>query len=132
MKLPTHLQTITSRAIDEQFDIGWNNAIRGLLSKQWAQAASIHHTINKHDFDTGNGHVYRTIRALHQFTTEIWEARNKQLHKRDYEEAARIRTPIDAVIQQLYHQPQLLHLTDRFRCDKSLADLLKLRPDNKR
>ena len=131
MALPQTLQPTVSRAIYEQFDIGWNNALRGILSNQWAQAASIHHTSGHYELDTGNGHVYRTIRALHQFSSEIWEARNKQLHKRDDEEAARIRTPIDAVIKHLYFQPHLLHSTDRFRCDKPLADIIKLRPANK-
>jgi hypothetical protein len=59
MTLPTHLQPITSRAIYEQFDISWlNNATRSLLSKQWAQAASIHHATStgKYDNNIGNGH----------------------------------------------------------------------------
>jgi hypothetical protein len=131
--LPTHLQEIVNKAIYEQFDIGWNNAIRELLSDQWAQAAATHHLTGKYEIDIGNGHVvYRTIRALHNFTTAIWEARNKQLHKRDDEFSARIRTPIDAVINALYNQPHLLHYTDRFRCDIPLAQILHYRPDNKR
>jgi hypothetical protein len=125
-------QPYSSRAIYEQFvDIGWNNALRGILSNQWAQSASIHHTSGHYKLDTGNGHVYRTIKELHQFSSEIWDARNTQLHKRDDEEAARIRTPIDAVIKHLYLQPHLLHSTDRFRCDTPLADIIKLRPANK-
>jgi hypothetical protein len=129
--LPQTLQPTVSGAIYEHFNIGWNSALRGLLSNQWAQSASIHHTSGHYELDIGNGHVYRTIRALLQFSSEIWDARNKQLHKHDNNEAARIRTPINAVIKHLYHQPHLLHSTDRFRCHKSLVDLLKLWPANK-
>jgi hypothetical protein len=81
--LPILLQATVSRAIYEQFNIGWNNALRGMLSQQWAQAASLHPTTGTYKISTGNGHIYRTIRALHQFTVEIWAARNKLLHKRD-------------------------------------------------
>jgi hypothetical protein len=87
--------------------------------------------LRNREIDTGNGHIYRTIRALHQFTVEIWAARNKQLHKRDDKAAARIRTPIDAVIKHLYHQLNLLHATDRFHCDTPLTVLTKLRPSKK-
>jgi hypothetical protein len=72
-----------------------------------------------------------TNRALHQFGSEILGARNKQLHEQDNDEAARIRTLIDAVIKHLYHQPHLLHSVDRFRCNKPRADIIKLRPANK-
>jgi hypothetical protein len=130
--LPQHIQDGVSKAIYEQFDIGWNNAIRGLLSSQWAQSAATHHITGDYEIDTGNGHVYRTIRAIHNFTSAIWEARNQQLHKRDDELAARIRTPIDALIKSLYQQPHLLHSTDRFRTATPLATILNYRPDNKR
>jgi hypothetical protein len=76
--------------------------------------------------------VYCLINALHGFTTGIWEAHNKQLHRRDDDEAARIRTPIDAVFKLLHSQPHLLHSVDRFHCEQSLSDILKLRPLNKR
>jgi hypothetical protein len=92
-----------------------------------SQSASIHHeTQHSTEHDIGNGHVYRLIYALHEFTTRIWEARNKQLHKPDDEEAARIQTPIDAVIKLLHCQPHLLHSVDRFQCGQSLPDILKL------
>ena len=97
----------------------------------------VHSSINTSTDQTleteiGTGHIYRTIRALHTFSTEIWDARNTQLHKRNDEEAARIRTPIDAVIKELHQQPHLLHPTDRFRCETPLSDIIKLRPPNKR
>ena len=130
--LPLFLQDTVSSAIYEQDDIGWNNALRGILSLKWAEAASTHHTTEHYENDIGNGHIYRTIRALHNFTTEIWDARNKQLHRRDDEMAARIRTPIDAVIKHLHAQSHLLHSADRFRCETPLHDILKLRPTNKR
>jgi hypothetical protein len=69
--LPLHLQEIVTKAIYEQFDIGWNNATRGLLSNQWAQAAATHLTTGNYELDNGNGHVYCTIRALHNFTISI-------------------------------------------------------------
>ena len=130
--LPLHLQSIVSQAINEQYDIGWGNALRGLLSDRWAQATATHHIPNRYDIDTGNGHVYRTIRAVNNFTQEIWTARNQQLHKRDNEFAARIRTPIDAVIKELYNQPELLHSSDRFRCNTALSTILNYNPTNKR
>jgi hypothetical protein len=118
--------------IYKQFTIRWNNSlVLGLLSQQWAQAASLHHTTGTYEIDICNGHIYRTIRALHQFTVKIWEACNQQLHKHDDEAAGRIGTPIDAVIKHLYHQPNLLHATNQFCCDKPLAVLTKLQPANK-
>jgi hypothetical protein len=98
-----------------------------MLSQQWAQAASLHPTTDTYKIDTGNGHIYRTIRALHQ-----WAARNKELHKQNDEAAARIGTPVDAVLKHLYHQPNLLHAADPFNCDTPLVVLTKLQPSNKR
>jgi hypothetical protein len=75
--LPIHLQAIVTTAIYKQFDIGWNNALRSLLSQQWAQSAASHPTTEHYKLDQGNGHIYRTIQALHTFTTtEIWDSRN--------------------------------------------------------
>jgi hypothetical protein len=126
MLLPLQLQAIGSLQLS-------NNDIQGILSRHWSQAASIHPWTQHIEHDIGNGHVYRLIRALHGFTTGIWEAQNKQLNRRDDEEAARIQTPIDAVIKLLHSQPHLLHSVDRFRCEQSLSDILKLLwPLNKR
>jgi hypothetical protein len=130
--LPLHPQDSVSKAIYGQFDIGWSIAIHGLISSEWAQSAATYHTTCKYDIDTGNGHVYRTIQAIHNFTSAIWEARNKQLHRQDDELAARIRTPIVALITSLYNQPHLLHPTDRFRNTTPLATILNYRSDNKR
>jgi hypothetical protein len=130
---PSHLQPILIQALKEQEQIGWHQAVKGFLTTSWASAAAIHPTRPRIvQRDRGQHRITRTIKALQEYTANIWEDRNTVLHEHDDNELKHIRSLRDSEIRHFHTNPQLLPARDRHYCKGKLTDLLTKRPSVKR
>ena len=79
-------------AIAEQNAIGWNNALKGRLSKIWGDISMMHVT-DCHDeipvHISGTWWTGKLIRQILYFSLVTWQHRNEYLHNKDTEDRIR-------------------------------------------
>jgi hypothetical protein len=105
---PSHLQLILSQALQEQEQIGWHQAVEGSPRTSRASAAAIHptqpHLVQR---KRGQHQIFRTIRALRDYSDNIWKDRNKVLHEHTDTELKSIRSLQVLEIQHYHANPDL-------------------------
>lgn len=130
---PPEMQASIRLAIQSQSSIGWDNAIRGFLSKEWTDLAS--RTLlapRKLDLHNGRRRMQSITNSLFEYARSTWVFRNECLHGRDEQKKRAILTAEEAEIRQYYTNQTMLHFDDRYLCDKNLDTLLNSSTTNKR
>ena len=113
----------------EQTVIGWLPGIKGFLSSKWLNLAqlSTDPTINV-SLDVGRDRICHLPKSWSRLTTTIWKGRNEVLHGTSISHS---NNPLDCEIRHYHSKPELLALSDRHYCSRSLDCLLKATPANK-
>ena len=79
---------ITHMAFFEQEQLGWEQALRGRLSKKWGEAQDQYYKDRYPDqLQTGDTWTTRVITALWDYSKDIWMERNSAYHGVDDDEA---------------------------------------------
>lgn len=123
---PVHMKEIISTILREQEKIGWDHAIHGLLSKAWADLASVSFESNQISNNGGVNRIRRCLSALFNFSMGLWKTRNSALH--DVNNKANQHQYLnmsDQIAYLLYKQHDKICFDDRYLCQLPLADLLK-------
>ncbi|KAI2505996.1 hypothetical protein MHU86_8407 [Fragilaria crotonensis] len=124
---PEHMKDTITRILHEQELIGWDNALKGFLSKSWMDLASMRYDDSSIDRTEGAHRLRRsTIRALYVYTTGVvWRARNSALHESEHDLNRRLHSNMHDTILQLHRNPDQICFDDRYLCDMPLETLLK-------
>ncbi len=122
--IPEQLYKKLQLALEDQDNIGWEQGLRGYLSRQWLDAQQI-------EFPKSQLHALRrqwlkpVIKALWQFHDEMWTARNKILHDNS-PQAQQIReSSIDEKIRHLYQVQESFAVSDQILFDMPLETRLR-------
>jgi hypothetical protein len=121
-----HLRESISEAVTSQNAMGWDNALRGFLSRKWRDLASLDmHNPLVYSEDKANARLRKAMSCLYDYSRAMWEHRNEMLHTKDNTAlAASIRSTSHAEIKFYHSRPHLLQFDDRHLCDRSLTKLL--------
>ena len=115
----THLVYL---AYIEQSSIGWDQAVRGRLSRHWhmANASYCATTLHQHDSTAYEQWSTRLVTSLWQYGIDRWINRNEFLYGKTVEDRLRKKTlEIDSLVQRLHSRDR-----DRVRpVDKHLFDM---------
>jgi hypothetical protein len=125
-------------ALAHQQEIGWMNATRGFLAKEWHNVACTQieipglHGVQYSQRDDGQQRVYQVVRNLYKLVSAIWQIRNDVLHRQGQANEEILRTAMDAEIARLHCDPQMMPAADQHYCNHTLAFILKKPPTYKR
>ena len=81
------LMHMLAEAVKEQNKIGWNNFMKGRISKKWGAAQQVHcsekqkHMQTDKNHNTGKLFQMRLMMELFRMFETLWEARNKDFHE---------------------------------------------------
>jgi hypothetical protein len=102
--------TLAFKAFQEQQDIGWDQTIRGRLSKTWGEANMLYCTTCLNQGDTiqaaWSAHL---VKSLWQYGIEQLIARNKYIYGKTKEEQVEKKT------KEINKQIKVMHRADKFR-----------------
>ena len=129
---PTHMHASLNRIISEQNRIGWDNAIKGFLSKSWIDLASVSYDSDKLSVAEGAQRLREGIKALHTFTKGLWKARNAALHDADEGQNQQLRSRMQDTIIHMHQHPNDICFEDRYLCNMPLSNLLTSSPSTQR
>lgn len=121
-----HLREAITRAVASQNKIGWDNALRGFLSREWRVLASldINDSCTVSD-DKVNGRLRKAMISLYEYTRATWLHRNELLHTTESNAlAVSIRSATISEIKHYHNHPHLLRFDDRHLCERPLTKLL--------
>ena len=88
------LDMMVQRAWDEQRDIGWDQILKGRISKYWGMAQAMFYSNSPHirgkQCFSGTLWAVKTVRSLLNFSLDLWNDRCNTMHGEDGEERKRI------------------------------------------
>jgi hypothetical protein len=84
------------------------------------------------DQEKGRQRLRLVLNSLHTLTRELWQGRNNYLHRSKADDALRLISVEDNEIKHYHLQPEMLGTGDRHYCERSLTDLLRALPANRR
>ena len=73
---PKDLQDVIARAMEDQNQIGWDNALVAILANSWTEVVRHSHQ----PLWEAEGRIQSAIKGLFRRTASLWKGRNKQLH----------------------------------------------------
>ena len=134
----TELGTMVRDAWKEQEAIGWENILKGRLSKKWGYVQAKYYQLNPHTSDSkkysGESWMRKTVKALLQYTLGMWNTRCKVLHGENETEQLKKRKEA-AVMQVRSYFAQTGDIIEEFQylfdeggeviCGKTLQYILK-------
>jgi hypothetical protein len=120
--VPLCLAASTTRAIESQNQIGWNNFLAGFLSKRWQKA--IQETNNKTDEKNNETAWYNnTFRLVCNFSIRVWLSRNYDIYgDTKATVASQQKTEYMDEITQLYERAQILPMKYRHFTAKPIGE----------
>ena len=121
-----HLRESITTAVASQNKIGWGNIIRGFLSREWRDLASLDmNNSTTFSADTANTPLRKAMSCLYEYTRATWLHRNELLHTQEITAlAVSIRSVVTAEIKYYHSRPHLLRFDDRHLCKRPLSKLL--------
>ena len=129
---PSHLQPLIAEAVRCQNVIGWHQALKGYLSKQWHILAMYSMDSTKLDQGAASQRIRCVLRSFHAHTRRLWISRNSVLHSSEIADMADIRSQEIAEIKFYHSHPHLLLSTDQHHCQRSLSRLLSASSSTRR
>ena len=128
---PPHFHPQIESALQSQHHIGWNSAIKGYLSRDWADMAQLDMHKPIRDVGKGEARMKQIVSALCHHVRRLWIARNGCLH--DSSADSNLSPSAEALEIQYYHsRPYLLRHGDQHYCHRSLSKLLSGPPSTRR
>jgi hypothetical protein len=102
--------TLAFKAFQEQQDIGWDQAIRGRLSKTWGEANMLYCTtcLNQ-GYTIQAAWSAHLVKSLWQYGIDQWIARNEYIYGKTKEEQ------VEKKSQEINKQIKVMHRADKFR-----------------
>jgi hypothetical protein len=123
---PFHLREPFQEAVRRQSLIGWDNLLRGFVSKAWYDIADATYDIpDRRNTLDGAIRIRSLISSLYHYTEEIWIVRNARLHDQQDDTTAAIRSTSAIEIRDAYSNPDSLLFGDRHLCNQPLEKNLK-------
>jgi hypothetical protein len=130
---PPHMIPSINEALQSQTGIGWLSGIKGFWSKDWTTIAKL-----SMDNPKVKNHQDCSLRlrcvltATHELVVSLWNGRNDCL-QRHQQDAIPLRQSSEEVeIRHYYGNPGMLAASDRHYCERSLSQILKSSPANRR
>jgi hypothetical protein len=105
-QFPPLLPDCLNKALQDQVQIGWMQALKGYLSIEWQHSAAKGTSASEDYQEEGRGmRQVRTVqRALHQLTQTLWKSQNQILHGSTEMEWKQIRDSELAEIKEIHKQ----------------------------
>ena len=123
---PPHMLPLIETALSSQDRIGWHQALKGFLSRNWTELASMDlHNPARRSESLGTRRMAQLVQTFYLFSQTIWSARNEVLHSTDSETLSTIRSSELAEIRHYLQHPMLLSSADRHLCEWSLEKLTR-------
>ena len=124
---PQHMREAVHNVLHKQSAIGWDNALRGYLSKAWIHLASIDKDDASKQLDSrlARQRMLRTISALHEYTRSAWINRNQLLHSTEHNEAERIRSSHQSEIRHFFLHRDKVCFEDQYLFRFTLEQILR-------
>ena len=129
---PPHMREAVRTITAEQAAIGWDNAIKGFLSKSWMDIASMEYGHMKKSITEGACRMRRCTDALFKFSCGIWKSRNSALHESEEATNQRMRSATADTIIYLHSQGDHICHEDRYLCELPLDKILRSSPSTQR
>ena len=122
---PIKLRDIISQSLSEQNAIGWDQGLRGYLSRTWRVLASDSVFDNVPIQESKGKYTIRNIlKAMYELTKKLWLQRCNKLHEADGEAALAVTAEEKAELRALYEHPELVPAGDRHYCNGPLENIL--------
>ena len=119
-----HLRAAILTAVASQNKIGWDNALRGFLSREW-KALALLDMQQSMAFSAAkaNARLRKVLTSLYDYSRATWEHHNKLLHTTESDAiAVSIRSATHAEIKHYHSRPHLLRFDGRHLCERSLTN----------
>jgi hypothetical protein len=130
---PIKLRDIISQSLREQKAIGWDQALRGYLSRKWRILASDSVFDNVPIQESkGKYNIRNILKAMYELTRKLWLQRCKKLHEADGDAVLAVSAEEQAELRALYEHPELVPAGDRHYCNGPLENILCRSPSVRR
>ncbi|KAI2492886.1 hypothetical protein MHU86_21665 [Fragilaria crotonensis] len=122
---PHHMREAVTKVAGQQSAIGWDNLLKGYLSKAWTDLAAFDN-INESKYEVPQAHMRlrRLVTAIHVYTRSLWICRNENLHSRQASAADSVWSTSQAEIRHFYFNRDLVSFEDQHLFRFSLDHLL--------
>lgn len=123
---PRHMWKVISNVVRQQSNIGWDNLLKGYLSKAWTDLAAFDN-IDEQEFDVPRAHtrLKRLVKDIHSYTRNMWLFRNEKLHSHKNTAAETVWSTTQAEIKHFYFKRELVSFEDQHLFRFSLDQLLR-------
>ena len=129
----SHMHQYISNALESQLRIGWQNVLKGYLSKSWWDLASMPIIQNgTRDEAKGTQRMQKIFNRIYSQCIRLWKGRNEALHSKNDADLSAIRSAETVEITQLYLQQDQMCYSDRYVCARPLEQLLSSTPATRR
>jgi hypothetical protein len=129
---PLHMHDSIQAVILTQGQIGWDNALRGFLSKFWYDLALLSYEGDAVPINEGSRRMRSCIRSLYDLTSSLWKARNTALHESDAKDQTQRQSALAGKIKFFHTQSDNMCFDDRYLCEMPLSALLNASPSTQR
>ena len=129
---PSHLQPLIEEAVRRQNIIGWYQALKGYLSKQWHILAMHCMDSTKLDQGAASQRIQSVLQSVQDHTRRFCISRNSVLHSSEIADMADIRSQEIAEIKFYHSHLHLLLSTDQHHSQRSLSRLLSASSSTRR
>ncbi|KAI2502514.1 hypothetical protein MHU86_11946 [Fragilaria crotonensis] len=124
-QFPLHMQAQVRLTAKRQTSIGWDNAAKGYLSKEWHGLAALHTFDPKRlESDLAAKRMKNLVKDLQAYTKHLWKSRNEILHSATNAEMDKIRSTTQSEIRHFYAHPDLIQREDNYLFRLPLTGLL--------
>ena len=122
---PIKLRDTISQSLSEQKAIGWDQALRGYLSRTWRVLASDSVFDNVPVQESKGKYNIRNIlkQAMYELTRTLWLQRCQKLHEADGDTALTISVEEQAELRAIYEHPEIVPAGDRHYCTGPLENI---------
>ncbi len=132
-QFPTKFRDSAAKGISDQDALGWDAAMKGYLSIEWRNMASMG-TNDQAQSHEGRGmqSIRKVLMACFLFSQSMWKARNHVLHGTNENSIQEIRQTEMSEIIELHGNPEFVLAGDRHYCTQPLEALLTRAPSTRR
>ncbi|KAI2511186.1 hypothetical protein MHU86_3151 [Fragilaria crotonensis] len=124
-EFPSKFRVGLKKALQDQDDMGWEQALKGFLSVEWRHLLT--YGIGDNETEPARVGLKRfksILKAFSELANSLWKARNQVLHGSNEKDMQAIRNAEDAEIRDMYQHPELIPASDRHYCEQSLSIIL--------
>lgn len=132
-EFPSKFRDGLLKALQDQDEIGWEQAIKGFLSVEWRYLL----TLGIGDQETepervGVQRIRFLLKTFNELAYSLWTARNQTLHGTSEDGMKAVRQEELAEIKEMYQHPELIPAADQHYCEQPLHSILSRSPASRR